>query len=589
MAIRQPIISVLGHVDHGKTTFLDALRGTAIADREAGRITQHIGATEVPLVTVKQVCGKMLDMMKVELKIPGLLFIDTPGHEAFTNLRKRGGSIADMAVLIIDVNQGVQPQTKEALEILKGFKTPFVVAANKIDMIHGWREPPERQVCFSDAIKGQEEDVKKELDRKVYGLIAQLHAEGFNSERYDRIDDFTKQIVIVPVSAKTGEGLPELLMLIAGLSQKYMEKRLNYNVTGPAKGTVLEVKEVTGLGNTVDVVIYDGIIKKGDAIAIGGREGVIETKVRALLKPNPLEEIRDPKKTFKGIDEVHASAGIKISAPDLEGVLAGAPLRVISAGNEKSEIEAEMESLEIDTDKKGIILKTDALGSLEAIVKLFGDAKLPIKHASVGAVTRGDVIKAKSVKNAEKYLGVIFAFNTKILDAAEEEASDSDIKIFSTNVIYKLLEEYEEWKKEEEETEKLMMMEKFLQPAKFRILPGYVFRQNKPAIVGVEVLGGIIKPKYPLMNSGGKRTGKIKEIQDKNKSVPEAKTGNEVAVSIEGVTVGRQVNENDVLYTNMPLEQIKKLKEKGKSEYSSLLDEIEEIKIRRRANKEEVD
>ena len=176
MTIRQPIITVLGHVDHGKTSVLDYLRGTTLADREAGKITQHIGATEVPLDKIKESCGELLDLFKLEFNIPGLLFIDTPGHEAFSNLRKRGGSIADIAVLVIDINQGIQPQTRESIEILKSFKVPFIIAANKVDLITGWNS---KDKIFIKNLKNQAENVTKYFNNNFYKILGNLSEMGF--------------------------------------------------------------------------------------------------------------------------------------------------------------------------------------------------------------------------------------------------------------------------------------------------------------------------------------------------------------------------------------------------------------------------
>jgi len=311
MTIRKPIITVMGHVDAGKTKILDSIRGTSVAEKEAGGITQHIGATQVPTKVIEKVAGKLLEQYKFELKIPGLMFIDTPGHEAFTTLRKRGGSIADLAVLVVDVHKGLQEQTKEAIEILKSYKTPFIVAMNKVDTIHGWTLTQGESI--TDALKNQREHVLEQLDVKVYELVGQLHSKGYQSERFDRIKDFTKEIIIVPVSAKNRVGIQELLMFLAGLSQKYLEKKLEVHETEAVKGTVLEVKEDKGLGKTIDVIIYDGMLSVGEEIIVGGKNGIIRTKIRALLEPNPVGEGK-PGEKYRNVKEVHAAAGVKISA-----------------------------------------------------------------------------------------------------------------------------------------------------------------------------------------------------------------------------------------------------------------------------------
>src|SRR3989344_2788707 len=243
--LRKPIITVVGHVDAGKTKLLDSVRGSAIAEKEAGGITQHIGATEVPIEVIRKISAELLDKFGFAITIPGLLFIDTPGHEAFTNLRKRGGSIADLAIVVIDITQGVQPQTKEAIDILKTFKVPFVVAANKIDLVRNWKM---HDKVFINNYEKQLPEIKEYFDKRLYSLIGQLSEVGFNSHLYNKVDDYRKTISIVPISAKTGEGMSELLALLTGLSQKFLEDNLRTEITGVAKGSVLEIKEVQGLG-----------------------------------------------------------------------------------------------------------------------------------------------------------------------------------------------------------------------------------------------------------------------------------------------------------------------------------------------------
>jgi translation initiation factor 5B len=283
-SLRTPIVVVMGHVDHGKTTLLDKIRGTAVAKGEAGLITQHIGATEVPLRVVQDFCNSRFG---AEFQVPGLLFIDTPGHHAFTSMRSRGGSLADLAVLIVDINEGFQPQTIESLTILKRFKTPFVVAANKIDRIGGWLPVP--NAPFAKSLKAQSNRVVEELDTRLYELVGELYKYGFDGDRYDRISDFTRTIGIVPISAVTGEGVPDLLMILVGLAQKFLKENLKLTATGPGVGTILEVKEERGLGTTLDVILYNGEFKSGDTVIVGTAHEPVITKIRALLKPKPLE------------------------------------------------------------------------------------------------------------------------------------------------------------------------------------------------------------------------------------------------------------------------------------------------------------
>ena len=573
--IRQPIVAVLAHVDHGKTTLLDKIRDSTIAAKEAGGITQEIGATVIPRGIIEEICGRQLRKMNIKLTIPGLLFIDTPGHEAFTTLRKRGGSIADLAVLLIDINEGIQPQTMESIEILKSYKVPFVVAANKIDRLEGWYTK-EENLPFLDTIKNQREDVRERLDKKIYELVGELYKRGFNSERFDRVDDFSKQVVIIPTSGKTGEGIAELLMLISGLTQKFMENRLETAKT-PAKGTILEVKEIQGLGTTIDVIVYDGVLSVGDTIVVGGKNGPIVTKVRALLEPKPLQEIREPKKRFGHVERVAASAGVRINAPGLDEAMAGSGLRVAGDVNKaKREIAGELNTISYQKEGMGVVVKADSIGSLEAIARLFESRNIPIKSAAVGNVTRKDILEAEAVGGKDRYLGVVFAFNAPMLKESEVEAEEAGVKVFSDNIIYKLTEEYNSWKEGERKIEKDEMLKSSFYPAKLEILKGYVFRSSKPAIVGVEILDGILKTPCPLMNGHGKRCGKVHGIQKDKENVSKAEAGEQVAVSIEGITIGRQVSEGDILYTNIPLKEIPKMMKEV--EHTSLLEEIKEIK-----------
>jgi translation initiation factor 5B len=550
--IRSPIVVVLGHVDHGKTTLLDKIRGTAVVRKEPGEMTQHVGASIVPVSVIEKITEPLRKMFPIKMKIPGLLFIDTPGHEMFSNLRKRGGSIADFAILVVDILEGVKRQTIESIEILKTRKVPFVVAANKIDRIYGWRSNPEEPFLFS--IKKQDKRTLEELERRLYILIGQLGNLGFAAERFDRVKDFTKTLAIVPVSAKTGEGIPELLAVLAGLTQKYLTKRIMFT-EGPAKGVVLEVKEIQGLGTCIDVVIYDGIIRKGDTIVVGGVNRPITTKVRALLMPKYLEEMRVSETSFTNVDEVVAAAGVRISAPGLEEAIAGAPLYVVpdmmAVNDYIKRVTEEITLVRFKKDVNGVVVKADTLGTLEALIMTLESRGIQVRLADVGPLTKREVIEASIVAKENKYLGVVLLFNVKPLPDAEELAAKEGVKIFRDSIIYRLIESYETWMKKLKEEELKQILQKTVFPGKIKVLPGYVFRRSDPAIVGVEVLSGIIRPNYPLMRNDGRDVGYIMQIQKRGETLTEAKKGDEVAISIRGnILVGRHFDEGDILYTN---------------------------------------
>lgn len=570
--IRQPIVVVMGHIDHGKTSLLDRIRKTSVAKREKGGITQHIGASEVPTDAIAKTCTAMMEVMKTKLEIPGLLFIDTPGHEAFTNLRRRGGSISDMAVLVIDITKGFEPQTLEALEILKDYKTPFVVALNKIDLLQGWVPHPDS--TFLSSFSSQQPAVQEEFEKILYRFVGRLSELGFQSERFDRVSDFTKQIAIVPISAKTGEGVGELLLLIAGLSQRYLKGRLRVKLAGKGRGSILEVKEEVGLGKTIDVILYDGAIRRGDIIVFGTVNGAKSTKVRALLKPKPLDEMRDPRQKFMNVEEVHAAAGVKIAAPELEDAVAGSPIFVADESDVeklKKEVEREVNAVLVEREMAGVILKADTLGSLEAIMKLLAAESIPVSRAGIGAVVKKDVIDASGIRSQNRYYGVVLCFNTEVLDEAREEAKKLGITILSEGIIYSLLENYKKWVEEERERERLEAFSSLVLPGKLKVLPGCCFRASKPAIFGVEVIVGRIKPEYELMNENGVVVGKIKSIQKEKESLGEASSGMQVAIAMDEPTFGRQVNEGDTLLTKIPKGDAKLLLDK----YRSLLTDAE--------------
>ena len=553
MPIRQPIVCVLGHIDTGKTLLLDQIRKSTVQAREAGGITQHIGASFFPLDTLTKICGPLLGTLRGEIKIPGLLVIDTPGHEAFANLRKRGGAVADIVILLIDVLKGFEAQTHEIIEILKTRKTPFLVAANKIDRIPGWKSKPDEPFLVS--YKDQDPYVRQDLDERLYTIMGAFSRLGFRADRFDNISDFTKTAALVPTSAKTGEGIPELLAVLVGLTQQYLQPRLQVT-EGPAKGTVLEVKEETGLGMTINTIIYDGVLERGDTIVVGGKEEPIVTKVRAVLLPKPLDEIRDPRDRFSSVEMVSAAAGIKIAAPDLENALAGAPIHVVPSEDRLQEyiesVSEEVERIKIATDLEGIVLKTDALGSLEAIAESLRRNNVPIRLADVGDVSKRNVMEAVVVKEHEPFYGVILAFNVKTLQDATEEAEDRGVKIFKHNIIYHLIDDYLEWMKSEKETLLREEFDRLIKPGKIKLLPGYVFRRAKPAVVGIEVLAGRIKPKYSLVKEDGDNVGEISQIQDRGEVISEAETGMQVAISLGKPVVGRHIQEKDVLYVRVP-------------------------------------
>src|SRR3989339_799395 len=460
--LRQPLVVVMGNCDHGKTKNLDCIRRTAVVESEPGAITQMISSSAISVKTIQKICGDLLKNKNIS--IPGFVFIDTPGHAAFSNMRKRGGNLADIAVLVIDINEGIKPQTEECISILKKYKTPFVIALNKVDLVSSFRSAKSSFVL--QAIAEQSPQVQTAIETKLYEIVGKCYELGFQADRFDRIDDYTKTVAMIPCSAKTGMGIPEVLMVLIGLAQKYLEENLKSNQDAPAKATVLEVKEEQGLGVTLDAIVYEGKIKVNDPIIIGGLNEPIVTKVRALFLP-------DEKGKFISVKEVHAAAGVKISA----------------------------------------------------------------------------------------------------------------VEIISHNVIYQLIDDFEAWiaaeKKKEEQKELLGL----IPPAKNKYLRGCTFRQNNPCVIGVEILQGTLRPDTDLIKENGDLLGHIKTVEYERESIAVAEKGKQVAISLPGVTAGRQIHEEEIYYVDMNEENFRRLKEFKKlllPEEIHVLKELAEIK--RKAN-----
>ena len=556
--LRQPIVAVLGHVDHGKTSLLDYVRGTTVVKREAGAITQHIGATEVPFETVSKICGPLLKEGSTTL--PGLLFIDTPGHHSFTTLRSRGGALADLAVLVVDITEGFKPQTIESINILKQQQTPFILALNKIDKLPSWRS---RQGSFLANSANQSSIAKQNFQTRMYEIIGELGTHGFDSAIFSEIQDFQKTIALIPTSVKeTGEGVPELFMILMGLAQRYLRNRLLLG-EGSSEGTVLEIKEEKGLGKTMGVIIYNGILQSSDTLIIGAEPEPIVTRVRTLLRPKPLDEIRDPRQQFDSVKTVGAAAGLKVVSPDIEGVVAGAPFYSASSEEEIDEaldrLADSMQSNVSCTDE-GVVIRADAIGSLEALAYELSAANIPIVKASVGDVSKRDVVTADP--SDEEYRAIL-AFNVKVHPDAKNELFEAGVKLFESDIVYRLLEDYEEWKAQIKEKQAQHLREDFAHPGKFEILEGHTFRTRDPAVVGVRVLGGRIALNQGVLRDDNQVVGRIQSLRSGDQTLKEALQGDEVAVAITNVTVGRQISEADVLYIEMDERAILKVRDAG--------------------------
>lgn len=545
--IRQPIVTVAGHVDHGKTSILDSIRESGVQSSEAGGITQKISFTKVPITNIKSRCP-LIEKNKINVNIPGFLFIDTPGHAAFSHLRKRGGSLADLAILVMDVSEGIMPQTGEVLEILKLNKIPFVIALNKIDNISGWRKQSDQ---LKESIDMQSTNTKMQFDEKVMTIMGSLHHHGFDAKLFYDIKDFSKELALIPVSAKTGEGIEELIMMLCGLSQKFLAKILELNTD--AKGVILEIKKEKNL-QYADSIVYDGTLSKSDTIAIASFDDPIVSKIRIL------EEIQPISNKFKSKSTVTAATGIRMQLVNPTGILPGMPFTLFKDNLEeiKEEFNKDLGD-KLSTDKKGIIIKADALGSLEALITLLKQKNVKIISAGIGPINKKDLMQARANLKINPIDAIIVGFNTD-LDDEVKEMDVGKVTILTNEVIYKLIDDLI---LVQEEKEKVLRKERLMQLAtitKLKILPQFVFRNQNPAVFGVTVVSGKIKKGIPLINIDNKSIAKIKDIQENRKSVDEALEGKDIAISLPGINFERQLTETEELYSDLTEKQFQKFK-----------------------------
>ena len=562
MTIRQPIITIAGHVDHGKTSILDAFRESNLQGAEAGGITQKISFTKYPIEQIKCSCP-LIEKNKVKLEIPGFLFIDTPGHAAFTHLRKRGGSLADLAIVVVAIKDGIQPQTAEVLQILKNNNVPFVIALNKIDSISGWTKRGE----LKESIESQAMNVSQEFQEALLTFQGSLREHGFDSSLFYEIKDYTKQVAIVPCSARTKEGISELLFMLCGLCQRFLKERLK--VGNDAKGIILEVKKEKN-AEYIESILYDGELKENDMIAIATFNDIITSKVRAL------EEIQPLSLKYSPIKKAHAATGIRLNLTNKEGILAGMPFQKIHNNLDKIKAEFKKEISEVmHLDKEGIIIKADSLGSLEALITLLRQEKIQILKAGIGPINKTDIINAKANLELNPLDAIILGFNVKLEDDTEKR----NVKILTNDVVYKLIEDltlYRKNKQAEIEKEKLLGLATI---CKLQILPEFVFRNSNPAIFGVRVLAGKLKVGIPMMDEKGEEVARVKSIQHEKAAVQQATEGQELALALPGLAFDRRLKEVKYLYAYISDKQFKEFKKNKELLSANELKVLQEIAV----------
>ncbi|KAK6441783.1 eukaryotic translation initiation factor 5B [Oleoguttula sp. CCFEE 5521] len=574
--LRSPICCILGHVDTGKTKLLDKIRQTNVQEGEAGGITQQIGATYFPVEALKKKTAVVNQDGAFEFKVPGLLVIDTPGHESFSNLRSRGSSLCNIAILVVDIMHGLEPQTLESMRLLRDRKTPFIVALNKIDRLYGWK--PVANNGFRESLALQNKGVQNEFRDRLEKTKLAFAEQSFNSELYYENKSMAKFVSLVPTSAHTGEGIPDMLKLITTLTQERMTGQLMY--LSEVEATVLEVKVIEGLGTTIDIILNNGILHEGDTIVLCGTEGAITTKIRGLLTPAEMKELR-VKSVYVHNKSVRAALGVKISANGLDHAIAGSRMLVVKDPNDEDEIEeleedvmGDLENLmsKISKTGRGVTVQASTLGSLEALLEFLRVSKIPVANISIGPVHKRDVITASAMLEKAKEYAVMLCFDVKVDKDATEMAEQMGVKIFTAEIIYHLFDDFTKHMAQiaaqKKEASKLLAVFPCV------LKPVAVFNKKDPIVVGVDVVDGNLRLGTPIaavkMNPVTNvkdiiSMGRVTSIERDHKQVPICKKGQpSVAVKIEGPNqplYGRQLEEKDTLYSMISRASIDTLKE----------------------------
>ncbi|XP_055685895.1 eukaryotic translation initiation factor 5B isoform X1 [Lutzomyia longipalpis] len=563
--LRAAVVCVLGHVDTGKTKILDKLRRTHVQDSEAGGITQQIGATNVPIDAIKEQTRFVKGAQELDYKLPGLLIIDTPGHESFSNLRSRGSSLCDIAILVVDIMHGLEPQTIESLNLLKTRKTPFIVALNKIDRLYDWGTMGRKDV--RDVIKGQPENTQMEFHTRVKEVITQFAEQGLNAALFYDNPDVKSYVSLVPTSAITGEGMGNLLYLIVESCQNLLTRRLMYSED--LQATVLEVKAIPGLGTTIDAILINGKLREGQTMILAGTEGPIVTQIRSLLMPQPLKELR-VKNAYIEYKEIVAAQGVKIAAKELEKAIAGLNLQVAQKPDEveilKEEVAKELKSAlsSIKLSERGVYVQASTLGSLEALLEFLRTSKIPYAGIRIGPVVKRDVMKASTMLEHEPQYATILAFDVKVERDAQDLADSLGVKIFQADIIYHLFDKFMAYREELKQKKRDEFKSIAVFPCKLKVLPQFIFNSRDPIVIGVMVENGIIREGTPICVPSKEfvELGIVTSIESNHKQIESARKGQEVCIKIEplpGETpkmFGRHFEETDMLVSKISRQSI---------------------------------
>ncbi|TPP55412.1 Elongation factor Tu GTP binding domain family protein [Leishmania donovani] len=578
--LRSPICCVLGHVDTGKTSLLDRIRSTNVQGGEAGGITQQIGATFFPRESLVSATAELIKKHKCNLNVPGLLVIDTPGHESFTNLRSRGSSLCDIAILVVDIMHGLEQQTRESIRLLREKRCPFIVALNKVDRLFDWQ--PHENMDIQQSLELQKAHVRSEFHTRWCQVKNELSAEGLNSELYYNNKEVRNVVSVVPTSARTGEGVCDLLLLEIQLVQQFMEGKVTYK--DDLQCTVLEVKPITGYGFTIDVILINGELHEGDEICLCGQNGPIFTQIRSLLTPQPLREMR-VRGEYIHHKSIKAAMGVKISGNDFEYVIPGTQLLVVHANDNKEKI---AELVMKDATNINEFLDPDAL------LSFLKGMKIPVASIAIGPIYKRHMHQVLSMKRREPRYAVILAFDVPVSEEAREIAKKNDIDIFEANIIYHLFDKFTRYMNEYEQREKDRLRSVAVFPVQLKMIAESI-HSTDPIIIPVTVERGQLRPGTPLSAIRKKDDsvvviGRVMSMERDNRPVEIGTPGMDLAVKINsgesGVTVGRQFDNSDIIVshiTRQSVDAVKKFKDELKPDDVLLLASL--IKVLKVPNK----
>jgi len=575
--LKAPICCIVGHVDAGKTSLLDKLRNTNIQEKEVGGITQHIGSTFFPIQTIENSCSSIKGKFEVICNIPGILMIDTPGHSEFQSLRDVGTSICDLGILIIDIEESIQEQTKEAIKLLKEKKIPFVVAVTKLDKLYGWKTT--KSSNLREALKEQSKDMSMMLMAKLEDIKYDLSKEDINAEFYFKNSNPKQIYSIVPVSSKTGEGIADLLALLVYTAQNWMLKKILYQDT--VSCTIMESKYDKHNGYTIDVILNNGTINVGDKFVVSTITGPNICTVRNLLIPSALTQL-GKKTNWDYKDSVRASIGCKIIGSNLDGAYPGTHLFPIktngasaSAGasteadainNANQEINAVWKSY--DFISPGIFIGTQTFGELDAGYSIFQKAGINIAGAYIGEPSNKfiDLILMKTEVDTLPENRIYLYFGAFNNTDVFEYAKKNNITLLSSEVIYKLVELYKIEKEKIIKARQNTTNNNAIFPVEMVILKQYIFMKggSDHLMFGVKIKKGTLYKNTPIcIPEKNVHLGKVLNIQFEHKEKEKGEEGQEICIRLDNpnqLIINRQFDVNDKLIAQLSRNSIDILK-----------------------------